>query len=43
MAINVQIFGAAGEVTGSCHLVTVGDQRLLLEGKALVRRTGLEM
>jgi metallo-beta-lactamase family protein len=31
MAINVQFFGAAGEVTGSCHLVTVGDQRLLLD------------
>ena len=31
MAINVQFFGAAGEVTGSCHLVTVGDKRLLLD------------
>jgi metallo-beta-lactamase family protein len=31
MALNVQFFGAAGEVTGSCHLVTVGDQRVLLD------------
>ncbi|MBT8128326.1 MAG: MBL fold metallo-hydrolase [Gammaproteobacteria bacterium] len=31
MAIDVQILGAAEEVTGSCHLVTVGDQRLLLD------------
>lgn len=31
MAINIQFFGAAGEVTGSCHLVTVGDQRILLD------------
>ena len=31
MTINIQFFGAAGEVTGSCHLVTVGDQRLLLD------------
>ena len=31
MTISVQFFGAAGEVTGSCHLVTVGDQRVLLD------------
>ena len=31
MAINIQFFGAAGEVTGSCHLVTVGDHRFLLD------------
>ena len=31
MAIDVQFLGAAEEVTGSCHLVTVGDQRLLLD------------
>ena len=31
MAIDVQILGAAEEVTGSCHLVTVGDRRLLLD------------
>ncbi len=31
MTINIQFFGAAREVTGSCHLVTVGNQRLLLE------------
>ena len=31
MTCNVQFFGAAGEVTGSCHLVTVGNQRILLD------------
>lgn len=31
MTIKVQFFGAAGEVTGSCHLVTVGSQRFLLD------------
>ena len=31
MTISVQFFGAAGEVTGSCHLVTVDDQRVLLD------------
>ncbi len=31
MTFNIQFFGAAGEVTGSCHLVTVGSQRLLLD------------
>ena len=31
MTITIQFFGAAGEVTGSCHLVTVGNQRLLLD------------
>ncbi len=31
MAINIQFFGAAGEVTGSCHLVTVGQQKILLD------------
>jgi len=31
MALSVQFFGAAGEVTGSCHLLTVGDQRVLLD------------
>jgi len=31
MTMNIQFFGAAGEVTGSCHLVTVGKQRLLLD------------
>ena len=29
--MSIQFFGAAGEVTGSCHLVTVGKQRLLLD------------
>jgi len=31
VAITIQFFGAAGEVTGSCHLVTVGDQQILLD------------
>ena len=31
MAITVQIHGAADEVTGSCHLVTVGNNRILLD------------
>jgi metallo-beta-lactamase family protein len=31
MSIKVQIFGAAEEVTGSCHLVTVGSKRILLD------------
>ena len=31
MAISIQFYGAAGEVTGSCHLVTVGAHRLLLD------------
>jgi len=29
--MRVQCFGAAGQVTGSCHLVTVGDFRILLD------------
>jgi metallo-beta-lactamase family protein len=31
MPIEVQILGAAEEVTGSCHLVTVGNKRILLD------------
>ena len=31
MTIKVQVLGAAGEVTGSCHLVTVGKHRILLD------------
>lgn len=31
MTITIQFFGAAGEVTGSCHMITVGTQRLLLD------------
>jgi len=31
MSIKVQILGAADEVTGSCHLVTVGNKRILLD------------
>jgi len=29
--MSIQCVGAAGEVTGSCHLITVGNQRLLLD------------
>ena len=31
MAFTLEHFGAAGEVTGSCHLITVGKQRILLD------------
>ncbi len=31
MAITVEFLGAAGEVTGSCHLVTVGSYKILLD------------
>ena len=38
MTMSIQFFGAAGEVTGSCHLIlpfrvdtTLGKQRLLLD------------
>lgn len=31
MSISVEFFGAAGEVTGSCHLVTAGDSKILLD------------
>lgn len=31
MPIELQIHGAAEEVTGSCHLVTVGNKRILLD------------
>ena len=31
MTITVQILGAADEVTGSCHLVSVGNKRILLD------------
>lgn len=31
MAVNIQFFGAAGEVTGSCHMLTVDDQRILVD------------
>jgi len=31
MAIDVKFLGAAGEVTGSCHLVTVGKYKILLD------------
>jgi len=31
MALQIQFFGAAGEVTGSCHLVQAGERRILLD------------
>jgi len=31
MTIEVEFLGATGEVTGSCHLVTVGDKKILLD------------
>lgn len=31
MQPSIQFYGATGEVTGSCHLVTCGSQRLLLD------------
>ncbi len=31
MTIEVEFLGATGEVTGSCHLVTVGDYKILLD------------
>lgn len=31
MTISVEFFGATGEVTGSCHLVTVGKHKILLD------------
>ena len=29
--MHLQFFGAAGEVTGSCHIVDIGGRRLLLD------------
>jgi metallo-beta-lactamase family protein len=31
MRLQIQFLGAAGEVTGSCHLVQVGEKRILLD------------
>ncbi len=31
MTIEVEFLGATGEVTGSCHLVTVGSKKILLD------------
>lgn len=31
MTIEVKFLGATGEVTGSCHLVTVGNKKILLD------------
>ena len=30
-AMNLEFFGAAGEVTGSCHILKVGDKTVLLD------------
>ncbi|MCC7414389.1 MAG: hypothetical protein IT495_22430 [Gammaproteobacteria bacterium] len=29
--MELEFFGAAGEVTGSCHIVRVGGQQILLD------------
>lgn len=29
--MHIKFHGAAGEVTGSCHLVAVGERRILLD------------
>ena len=29
--MHVEFFGAAGEVTGSCHILHVGERTLLLD------------
>jgi metallo-beta-lactamase family protein len=29
--MRLEFFGAAGEVTGSCHILTIGDSRVLLD------------
>ena len=31
MSVNIQFFGAAGEVTGSCHLLRMGNQKYPLD------------
>ncbi len=31
MTIDIEFFGATGEVTGSCHLLTVGKHKILLD------------
>ena len=31
MTIEIEFFGATGEVTGSCHLVTVGKHKILVD------------
>lgn len=31
MTIEIEFFGATGQVTGSCHLVTVGNHKILLD------------
>ncbi len=31
MTMQIEFLGAAGEVTGSCHLIKVGDNRILLD------------
>ena len=43
MSISVEFFGATGEVTGSCHLVTVGDSRILLDCGLIQGRSSDEL
>ena len=43
MAITVEFFGATGEVTGSCHLVTAGDKRILLDCGLIQGRSNDEL
>ena len=39
MTIEVEFLGATGEVTGSCHLVTVGNKKILLDCGLIQGRT----
>ena len=39
MTIEVEFLGATGEVTGSCHLVTVGSHKILLDCGLIQGRT----
>lgn len=43
MAITVEFFGATGEVTGSCHLVTAGDKKILLDCGLIQGRSNDEL
>jgi|GEM_PF-4244696 len=33
MTMRIHFLGAAGEMTGSCHLLQVGNHRLLLDDR----------
>ena len=43
MTIDIEFFGATGEVTGSCHLVTVGKYKILLDCGLIQGRASDEM